>query len=75
MGIKPSLLKWIYTAMVRPIMSYAFVYWAGGLNKKYLVRKLKKVQRLACQLILSAFLATPTGALEILLNITPIEEF
>ena len=33
------------------------------------------VQRLACLMISSAFLGTPTGALEILLNITPIEEF
>ena len=73
-GIKPSLLKWIYTAMIRLIMSYAFVSWAGGLNKKYLVRKLTKVQRLACLMISSAFFGTSTGALEILLNITPIEE-
>ena len=74
-GIKPSMMKWIYTAMTRPIMSYACVSWAGGLNKKYLVRKLTKVQRLACRMISSAFPGTPTGALEILLNITPIEEF
>ena len=33
------------------------------------------VQRLACLMFSSAFLSTPTGALEILLNITPIEEF
>ena len=74
-GIKPSMMKWIYTAMIRPIMSYACVSWAGGLNKKYLVRKLKKVQRLACLMISSAFPGTPTSALEILLNTTPIEEF
>ena len=74
-GIKPSMMKWIYTAMIRPIMSYACVSWAGGLNKKYLERKLTKVQRLACLMISSAFPGTPTGALKILLNITPIEEF
>ena len=68
-------MKWIYTAMIRPIVSYACVSWAGGLNKKYLVRKLTKVQRLASLMISSAFPGTPTGALEILLNITPIEEF
>ena len=50
-GIKPSMMKWIYTAMIRPIMSYACVSWAGGLNKKYLVRQLTKVQRLACLMI------------------------
>ena len=64
----------MYTVMKRPIMLYACVSWAGGLNKKYLVRKLTKVQRLACLIISSAFPGTPTGALEILLNITPIEE-
>ena len=46
MGI-PSTTKWIYTAMIRPIISYPSVSWAGGLNKKYLVRKFTKVQRLA----------------------------
>ena len=69
------MMKWIYTAMIRPIMSYACVSWAGGLNKKYLVRKLTKVLRLARPMISSAFPGTPTGALEILLNIIPIEEF
>ena len=33
------------------------------------------MQRLACLVISSAFPGTPTGALEILLNITPIEKF
>ena len=74
-GIKPSMMKSIYTAMIRPIMSYACLSWAGGLNKKYLVRKLPKAQRLACLMISSAFPGTPTGAREILLNITPIEKF
>ena len=55
-----------------PTMSNACVSWAGGLNKKYLVRKLSKVQRLACLMISLAFPGTSTGAPEILLNITPI---
>ena len=61
--------------MIRPIMSYACVSWAGGLNKKYLVRKRTKMQRLGSLITSSASPCTPTGALEILLNITPIEEF
>ena len=59
------MMKWIYTAMMRPIMLYACVSWASGLNKKYLARKLTSVQRLVCLMILSAFPGTPTGALEI----------
>ena len=69
------MMKWIYTSIIRPIMSYACVSWAGGLNKKYLVKKLIMVQRLACLMISSAFPGTLSGALEILLNVTPIEEF
>ena len=38
------------------------------------MRKLTEVQRPSCLTISSAFPGTPTGALEILLNITPIEE-
>ena len=44
-------------------------------QQNVLVRKLTNVQRLACPMISSAFPFTPTGALEILLNVTPIEEF
>ena len=62
-------MKWIYADMIRPIMSYVCVSWTGGLNKKYLEKKITKVQRLACLMISSAFPGTPTGALEIWLNI------
>ena len=62
-------------AMIRPIMFYACVSWAGGLNKKFLVRKLTKMQRLAGLMISLAFPGTLIGALKILFNITPIEEF
>ena len=61
--------------MIRPIMPYACVSRAGGLNKKYLVRKLTKLQRLAFLMTSSAFPRTPTGALEKLLNINVVEEF
>ena len=43
-GIQPSMMKWIHTALIRPIISYACVSWAGSFNKKYLGRKLTKVQ-------------------------------
>ena len=74
-GIKPRMMKWIYTAMVRPIITYACVSWIGGCEKLYLRKKLQKVQRLACIMVSSAFSSTPSGALENLLNIPPIEEF
>ena len=74
-GMKPLMMKWIYSAMIRPIMSYACVSWTGNLSNKYLVWKLTKLPRLAYLMISSNFPGNPTGTLEILLNITPVEEF
>ena len=73
--IKPLIMKWIYTAMIRPIMTYACISWINGIRKKYLLKNLIKVQRLAFIMISSAFPGTPTSALEMLLNIMPIDEF
>ena len=70
----PPFRKSCVRYCIRPIMC-ACVSWAGGLNKKYLVRKLTKLQRLAFLMISSAFPGIPTGALEILLNIALVEEF
>ena len=74
-GLKPVIMKWVYIAMIRPILTYACVTWVTGINKLYLRKKLSKVQRLACLMISSAFPSTPTAALEMLLNIAPINEF
>ena len=54
------------------ICVYILGWWT---KRKYLVKKLARVQRLACLMISSAFPSTPTGALEMLLNIMPIYEF
>ena len=61
--------------MVRPIMTYACLSWVGGFEKLYLRKKLLKVQRLACLILSSAFPSTPTSALEMLLDIIPLDEF
>ena len=74
-GLNPTGMRWIYTAMIRPIITYACTSWVGGVSKKYLEKKLSRVQRLACLMISSAFPSTPTGALKMLLNIIPINEF
>ena len=73
-GLNPTNMRWIYTAMIRPVITYACVSWVGGVNKKYLAKKLSKVQRLAGLMISSACPSTPT-ALVMLLNIMSINEF
>ena len=74
-GLNATSMRWIYTAMIRPVITYACTSWVGGVNKQYLAKKLSKVQRLARPMISSAFPSTPTGASEMLLNIMPMNEF
>ena len=39
-GLNPTSMRWIYTAMIRPVITYACTSWVGGVNKKYLAKKL-----------------------------------
>ena len=35
-GLNPTSMRWIYTAMIRPVITYACTSWVGGVNKKCL---------------------------------------
>jgi ribonuclease HI len=71
-GADPALAKWVYTSMVRPILSYACLSWCTALDRRCVVDRLQQVQRLACLYITSAFPSTPTAAMEMLLGIQPL---
>ena len=74
-GLNPRQALWIYTAIIRPILAYAAVVWINATNSSTLVAMLQKVQRLACITITSAYPSTPTAALEVLLQLPPIDIF
>ena len=74
-GLKPRQALWMFTAIIRPMLAYAAVVWINATNSSTLVAMLQKVQRLACITVTSAFPSTPTAALEVLLQISPIDVF
>jgi ribonuclease HI len=74
-GLSPKVTLWCYTAIVRPIMMYGVVVWAAALKKKITIEKLTRVQRLACLMTTGAMGSTPTKAMEVILNLPPIELF
>ena len=74
-GASPLMCKWIYTAIVRPLLSYAVLIWGPGLSTCTGRQELTKVQRLALLCITSAYPGTPTAVMETLLNISPITYF
>jgi ribonuclease HI len=72
-GLSPKISKWAYTALVRPIMSYASLIWTKGTKIKGQHKLLERVQRKACLTILNAIPSTPTAGMEVILNLEPID--
>lgn len=72
-GFTPRICYWIYTAIVRPILTYGCLVWWKATDKRYIKNKLMAVQRLACILISGAMKTTATESLDIILGFTPID--
>lgn len=72
-GVTPAAAKWIYTAVVRPILAYGCVIWAPALDKKTVCDKLVKLQRIACLGITGAMRTTPTASLEAITGLPPLD--
>ena len=71
------MMCWIYTAVIRPIISYASHSWYKKCSRALYGRKatdvrLQKVQRLALLLISGGMKSTPTDALEVIFNASPL---
>ena len=73
-GLSPMITSWLYTAIVRPMLTYGSVVWINCLAKKGLVDELRKVQRLGLKMITGCMHSTPTAGMETLLGIPPIED-
>ena len=72
-GLNPKTTHWVYTSIVRPLLTYGSVVWATGLDKKGNKLILTRIQRLACKMITGSMHSTPTAGMEILLGLRPIE--
>lgn len=67
------MVLWIYTTVVLPILLYGSLVWWESVKKKYIVKRLNSFQRSAGMAITGAFKTTPADALEVLLNILPLD--
>ena len=72
-GLKPRIMRWVYTAIVKPVLTYAAVVWLPAILSATKVTRLTKIQRLGCLMMTSAFHTTPTAAMERLMNLPPID--
>ena len=74
-GLKPKTSLWMYTAIIRPIVTYASLVWWPKTKQKTAQERLERLQRLALLGVSGAMVTTPTAALEALLNIPPLHIF
>jgi hypothetical protein len=70
-GLKLKVVYWIYTAVVRPIVTYAATIWWSRVKLKTSQAELSKLQRLACLGITGAMRSAPIAAMEVLLGLPP----
>ncbi|XP_062715575.1 uncharacterized protein LOC134291616 [Aedes albopictus] len=74
-GLRPAMIHWIYTAIVRPRITYASLVWWPKTKEKCAIKKLGKIQRLAAVSTTGAMRSTPTNALDAMLNILPLHQY
>ena len=72
-GPQPKLMRWTYTGIVRPVLTYAAMTWGHEIDHPYIKARLRKLNRLAINTITKVPRSTPTRALEIILGVLPLQ--
>ena len=74
-GLKPYIVHWMYTAVIRPILTYGALVWWNAANTRTYLSILGRVQRLACLAITGAMNSTPQASLETMLDLAPLDVY
>ena len=72
-GLKPRVFHWLYIAIVQLTIFFASLVWWPGCQTASAKKRLSKVQRLTCLWIMGAIRTTPTGAMEALTGLPPLD--
>ena len=71
-GLPPKLMRWAYTGIVRPRLSYGALVWSKACNSSWAVKELTKINRLALLSMGHFRRSTPTAGLEIISDVMPL---
>ena len=71
-GPKPKLMRWAYTGIVRPTLSYAALNWGHAIEDDSTITALRRLNRLAMNTMVQVPRSTPTLAMEIILDVMPL---
>ena len=71
-GPKPKLLRWTYTGIVRPMITYAAMIWGHAAEEECVENALRSVNRAALCCMVKVPRSTPTRAMEIVMDVMPL---
>ena len=72
-GLRLGMVHWLYTRVIRPsILHGALVWWPKVMQKNH-QNPIREDSKMACLIITGAIKTTPTAAMEMLLNLTPLD--
>jgi hypothetical protein len=72
-GLRPNMVHGLYTRAIRPSILHAALVWWPKVKQKTTKIHLGRIQRMACLAITGAMKSTPTAAMDVLLNLTPLD--
>ena len=73
-GPSPKMMRFAYTGIIRPKLSYGCQIWAHKMSKTT-IQKLLRLNRLACLSIAPVKRSTPTMGMEMIYNLLPLDLF
>jgi hypothetical protein len=71
--LTPKMVHWLFTRVIRPSIFYGAFVWWSNVTQKTTKTQLGRIQKTACLAITGAMKSTPTAAMEVLLNLTPLD--
>ena len=72
-GPQPTLEKWIFTAVVKPRITYAAIVWAHSIQTISKKQRLGQINRLGAMMLTPTRKNAPMAALEIIHDLIPLE--
>jgi len=67
------MVRWLYTRVIRPSIFHGDLVWWFKAMQKTTKTQLGRIERMACLAIMGSMKSTPNAAMEILLNLTPLD--
>ena len=72
-GPNPMYLRWVYTAIIRSRIMYAFIIWGHSNIYGSKMNELHKINKLACKLLTPVRHTTPRKSLEVIYDLIPLD--